>query len=52
MGIYIRREGERFSLLFVSSLLFFLKLFESSKCSSYLQIFKLFFKFFPDLSER
>ncbi|KAM0015456.1 putative microtubule-associated protein 7 family [Helianthus debilis subsp. tardiflorus] len=56
MGIYIRREGERFSLLFVSSLLSSQKLFESSKCSSYLQsllqIFKVFVEFFPDLSEK
>ncbi|KAM0018466.1 hypothetical protein Hdeb2414_s0026g00674391 [Helianthus debilis subsp. tardiflorus] len=56
MGIYIRREGERFSLLFVSSLLSSQKLFESSKCSSYLQDFfkssNFSSSFFPDLSKK
>ncbi|KAJ0910866.1 hypothetical protein HanRHA438_Chr06g0256971 [Helianthus annuus] len=56
MGIYIRREGERFSLLFVSSPLFSQKLFESSKCSSFLQDFfkssNFLQAFFPDPSSK
>ncbi|KAF5816363.1 hypothetical protein HanXRQr2_Chr03g0133531 [Helianthus annuus] len=51
MGIYIRREGERFSLLFVSSLLSSQTSLNLQSCSSYLRDFFKSSKFFPEFSD-
>ncbi|KAJ0834098.1 hypothetical protein HanRHA438_Chr16g0739901 [Helianthus annuus] len=51
MGIYIRREGERLSLLFVSSLLSSQTSLNLQSCSSYLRDFFKSSKFFPEFSD-